>query len=44
MRRNGSAAPHSNAFDGQPPAFELLAQQNCFRFWMASDLARALGY
>lgn len=33
-----------NAFDGDPPAFELLAQQNGFRFWMASDLARALGY
>lgn len=37
-------APHLNAFDGEPPAFELLAQQNGFRFWMASDLARALGY
>lgn len=36
--------PTINAFDGDPPAFELLAQQNGFRFWMASDLARALGY
>lgn len=36
--------PNINAFDGDPPAFELLAQQNGFRFWMASDLARALGY
>lgn len=33
-----------NAFDGDPPAFELLAQQNGFRYWMASDLAKALGY
>lgn len=33
-----------NAFDGEPPAFELLAQQNGFRFWLASDLAQALGY
>lgn len=33
-----------NAFDGEPPAFELLAQQNGFRFWLASDLARSLGY
>jgi len=39
-----ATTPHLNAFDGQPPAFELLAQQNGFRFWMASDLARALGY
>jgi DNA-damage-inducible protein D len=36
--------PTINAFDGDLPAFELLAQQNGFRFWMASDLARALGY
>jgi DNA-damage-inducible protein D len=36
--------PTINAFDGEPPAFELLAQQNGFRFWMASDLAKALGY
>lgn len=35
---------HLNAFDGEPPAFELLAQQNGFRFWLASDLAKALGY
>jgi DNA-damage-inducible protein D len=35
---------HPNAFDGEPPAFELLAQQNGFRFWFASDLAKALGY
>jgi DNA-damage-inducible protein D len=34
----------TNAFDGNPPAFELLAQQNGFRFWMATDLARSLGY
>lgn len=32
------------AFDGDPPPFELLAQENGFRYWMASDLARALGY
>ena len=32
------------AFDGEPPAFELLAQENGFRFWLASDLAKALGY
>lgn len=32
------------AFDGDPPAFELLAEQNGFRFWFASDLAKALGY
>ncbi|EXI72686.1 MAG TPA: hypothetical protein DIT03_10150 [Candidatus Accumulibacter sp.] len=32
------------AFDGDPPPFELLAQQNGFRFWLAFDLARALGY
>lgn len=32
------------AFDGETPAFELLAQQNGFRYWMASDLAKALGY
>jgi len=37
-------ALHPNAFDGEPPAFELLAQQNGFRFWLASDLAKALGY
>lgn len=36
--------PATNAFDGDPPAFELLAQQNGFRFWLASDLAKALGY
>jgi DNA-damage-inducible protein D len=36
--------PPINAFDGDPPAFELLAQQNGFRFWLASDLANALGY
>ena len=36
--------PTINAFDGDLPPFELLAQQNGFRFWMASDLARALGY
>ncbi len=36
--------PITNAFDGQPPAFELLAQQNGFRFWLASDLAKSLGY
>ncbi|MEF8755970.1 MAG: hypothetical protein V5B60_18890 [Accumulibacter sp.] len=36
--------PVATAFDGDPPPFELLAQQNGFRFWMASDLARALGY
>lgn len=39
-----STSPITNAFDGDPPAFELLAQQNGFRFWLASDLARALGY
>jgi len=33
-----------NAFDSDPPAFELLAQENGFRFWMASALAQALGY
>jgi DNA-damage-inducible protein D len=36
--------PSTNAFDGNPPPFELLAQQNGFRYWMASDLASALGY
>lgn len=36
--------PKVNAFDGDPPPFELLAQQNGFRFWLASDLARSLGY
>jgi DNA-damage-inducible protein D len=33
-----------NAFEGDPPAFEMLAQENGFRFWSASDLAAALGY
>jgi len=33
-----------NAFEGDPPPFELLAQENGFRFWSASDLALALGY
>ncbi len=36
--------PAINAFDGDPPPFELLAQENGFRYWFASDLARALGY
>lgn len=34
----------TTAFDGDPPPFELLAQANGFRFWLASDLARSLGY
>lgn len=42
--RGMDTLPATNAFDGDPPAFELLAQQNGFRFWMASDLAKALGY
>jgi|TergutMp193P3_1026864.scaffolds.fasta_scaffold38606_1 DNA-damage-inducible protein D len=33
-----------NAFEGNPPPFELLAQENGFRFWSASNLASALGY
>lgn len=44
MQDEPTQLPAVNAFDGEPPAFELLAQQNGFRFWNASDLARALGY
>lgn len=36
--------PVVTAFDGDPPPFELLAQKNGFRYWLAYDLARALGY
>jgi DNA-damage-inducible protein D len=33
-----------NAFEGDPPPFELLVQENGFPFWTASSLAAALGY
>lgn len=36
--------PPLHAFEGDTPAFELLAQENGFRYWFASDLAKALGY
>jgi hypothetical protein len=33
-----------SAFEGAPPPFELLVQENGFRFWTASNLAMSLGY
>jgi DNA-damage-inducible protein D len=40
--------PESNLdlfhFEEDKPSFEALSRENGFRFWMASDLAQALGY
>jgi DNA-damage-inducible protein D len=42
--KNNAPTQALNAFEGDPPAFEQLAQQNGFRYWTASNLAKALGY